>query len=116
MEVSRTRETVSTVGIEKEAVIKTEKETEIPLADFHGVLRVQAKESDPDIDRGMTVSPGLTEVLCEVIIVLVSHLGEQRLHVMFHLGRREREGHTQQDWLTELVPLSTCPSHDRDSL
>lgn len=72
MEVSRTRETVSTVE-EKEAVIKTEK-IEIS-ADFHGVLRVQAKESDPDIDRGMTVSPGLTEVLCEVIIVLVSTPG-----------------------------------------
>ena len=53
MEVSRTRETVSTVGIEKEAVIKTEKETEIPLADFH---------SDTDVDRGMTGSPVLTEV------------------------------------------------------
>lgn len=62
MEVSRTRETVSTVGIEKEAVIKTEKETEIPLADFHGGVVGAGKESDTDVDRGMTVSPVLTEV------------------------------------------------------
>lgn len=56
---------------------------------------MQAKESDPDIDRGMTVSPGLTEVLCEVIIVLVSHLGEQRLRVMSHPGKKgERRAHT----------------------
>lgn len=56
---------------------------------------MQAKESDPDVDRGMTVSPGLTEVLCEVIIVLVSHLGEQRLRVMSHPGKQgEGRAHT----------------------
>lgn len=62
MEVCRTRETVSTVGIEKEAVIKTEKETEIPLADFHGGFAGTGEESDTDVDGGVTVSPVLTEV------------------------------------------------------
>ena len=78
MEVSRTRETVSTVGIEKEAVIKTEKETEIPLADFHGGFAGAGKESDTDVDRGMTVSPGLTEVLCVRLSLCLCHTWENR--------------------------------------
>lgn len=88
MEVCRTRETLSTVGIEKEAVIKTEKETEIPLADFHGGFAGTGEESDTDVDRGVTVSQSSRRYLmCEVIIVLVSHLGEQRLRVMSHPGK-----------------------------
>jgi hypothetical protein len=35
MEVGRTRETALAARIRKEAVIKTEKETEISLANFH---------------------------------------------------------------------------------
>lgn len=35
MEVSRARETASTAGIRKEAVMKTVKKTDIPLAHFY---------------------------------------------------------------------------------